>query len=113
MNALCGAPTGGGQSTVTIRNNPGKGAPPVDPGERRTWWGWMRDEAIWQKVRLCQPWPNLQPNPHQIARAYRQRFGRPPSGDSRRPTVYAYSRAEVVELAHWLQERQTEMEMGQ
>jgi hypothetical protein len=55
----------------------------------------MADPAIWELLRQCDPWPT----PHQLARAYRLRFGRPPGGDPNRPTVYAYSRAEVLELA--------------
>jgi hypothetical protein len=62
----------------------------------------MADPAIWELLQPCRPWPN----PHRLAIAYRQRFGRFAGGDSRRPTVYAYSRAEVVELARWLQEQQ-------
>jgi hypothetical protein len=90
------------QPIVTIGNNPSKGLPGGDPGERRTWRGWMADPAIWELLQPCRPWPN----PHRLAIAYRQRFGRFAGGDSRRPTVYAYSRAEVVELARWLQEQQ-------
>jgi hypothetical protein len=59
----------------------------------------MRDEATWLELLQCQP----SPNPHRLARAYRQRFGRLPGGDSNRPTVYAYSRAEVLELARSLE----------
>ena len=110
MNSLCVSQGGDSHPcryVATIRNNPGQGGAPSDLGERRTWWDWMRDETIWQQVRLCQPWPNPQPNPHQIARGYRELYGRSPRGDLRRPKVYAYSRAEVLEVACWLRERQT------
>jgi hypothetical protein len=59
------------------------------------------DGETWEALTHCDPWPT----PHRLARAYRERFGRPPEGGwPGRP--FRYSRAEVLELAAWLQERQ-------
>lgn len=66
--------------------------------EPRTWWGWMRDPAVWDALTRCQPWPT----PQRLARAYRKRFGRSPAGGSP-GQPHRYSRAEVLELAAWLQ----------
>ena len=68
--------------------------------ERRTWRGWMRGETG-QALGRCSPFPT----PHRLAQAYRERFGRPP-GVGCPGLAYRYTRAEVLELARWLQERQ-------
>jgi hypothetical protein len=55
-----------------------------------------------QALGRCQPFPT----PHRLARAYRERFGMPP-GVGCPGLAYTYTRAEVLELARWLLERQT------
>jgi hypothetical protein len=76
-------------------------APATDPApERRTWRGWMTGET-WEALSHCRPFPG----PIGLARAYRERFGRSPYGGWPGQPL-SYTRAEVLELAAWLQERQ-------